>query len=186
VETKAKQLFEKSPFLRKVSALTQHQLTNIDSYLQCLLKSDSSLLKKTHYFHNRYENLYLKDHDLKDLNQLVEETVAQCAGLLDTNKESLSISYWFNLMNPGHITDWHTHDDLDELISGVIYLNVPEYSGDLVLRMPSEDIVLPPKTGHYVFFSPETPHSVTENKSSQHRLSIGFNIGLKSGLQYSQ
>lgn len=184
MENAAKQLFVESPCLRRVSALTQSQLTNIDCYLQSLLASDSELLKKTHYFHHRYENLYLKQHDHTDLNQLIDESLSLCAEMLEVDKQDLSISYWFNLMGPGNVTTMHRHDDWDELISGVIYLTVPDNSGNLVLQVDNKEIELEPKTGHYVFFDPTTPHAVRENKSSQHRLSIGINIGLKTGLKY--
>jgi len=186
VETEANQLFSTSTFLQKVSTLSQDQLANIDTYLQSLLISDSDLLKKTHYFHDRYENLYLKDHNQKDLTQLIEEALSLCAELLHTEIEALSISYWFNLMGPGHVTTLHRHDDWDELISGVVYLTVPEHSGNLVLQKTGQLIEIEPRSGHYIFFDPSTPHAVKENKSQQHRLSIGMNIGLKTGLRYSE
>ena len=107
------------------------------------------------------------------------ESLSFCAELLDVNNEELSIGYWFNLMQPGHITTLHTHDNLNELISGVVYLTVPEDSGDLVLQTDNREINLTPITGNYIFFDPETPHLVTKNNSSRHRLSIGMNIGLK-------
>jgi len=184
VENTAKQLFAESPFLRRVSSLSQAQLTNIDHYLQSLLSSDSDLLKKTHYFHDRHENLYLEDHNQSDLKQLINESLSNCAAMLGVDKEDLSISYWFNLMEPGHVTTMHRHDDWDELISGVVYLTVPENSGNLLLQVDDQEIELEPRIGNFVYFDPTTPHAVTENKSPKHRLSIGMNIGLKSGLQY--
>lgn len=184
MENTAKQLFVESAYLRRVSALSHSQLTNIDSYLQSLLTSGSELLKKTHYFHHRHENLYLKEHDQSDLNQLIEECLTLCAEMLNTGRQALSISYWFNLMQPGNVTTLHRHDDWDELISGVIYLTVPDNSGNLVLQVDNDEIELEPIIGNYVFFDPTTPHAVRENKSAQHRLSIGMNIGLKTGLKY--
>ena len=94
---------------------------------------------------------------------------------MDTN--DLKIGYWFNLMQPGHITTLHRHDDFDELISGVIYLRVPENSGDLILEAGKKSVTLTPETGNYIFFDPATPHRVTQNLSEHYRLSIGMNIG---------
>ncbi len=177
--TSSAQIFQQSPYLRRISQLTESELTAIDDYLQSLLKEDSSLLKKTHFFNDRYENIYLEESENDALNQLMSESLGFCSEILDVNKSELAIGYWFNLMQPGQVTTLHTHDNLNELISGVIYLTVPENSGDLVLKTENEDITLEPVSGNFVYFDPETPHLVTKNNSSSHRLSIGMNIGLQ-------
>lgn len=174
------QIFIESPYLRRITCLSASQLSTIDQYLQTLLQQDSDTLNQTHFFHDRFENIYLEDCDNTDLNTLMDESLGYCAELLAVNKDELDIGYWFNLMAPGHVTTLHTHDNLNELISGVVYLTVPEDSGNLVLQMDNEEISLEPVTGNYIFFNPETPHLVTQNKASTHRLSIGMNIGLKA------
>lgn len=184
VENTAKQLFAESPYQRRISALTAEQLSSIDTFLQSLLDADSDLLEKTHFFNDRFENLYLKDHRHPELLMLIEESRTNAADMLKLPADELSISYWFNLMQPGHVTTLHRHDDWDELISGVIYLSVPRDSGNLVLQLHGEEIELEPVCGNYIYFDPTTPHAVRENRSPKHRLSIGMNIGLKSGLQY--
>ena len=78
------------------------------------------------------------------------------------------------------VTETLGKDDLDELVSAVVYLKVPQNSGDLILKSPAQTIRLQPVSGHYVFFDPATPHAVTENLSTEHRLSIGMNFGLTS------
>ena len=173
-------LFTSSPYIRRISRLSVEQLNNIDSYLHSLLKQDSRQLRKTHYFHDRYENIYVDNSKHPDLTQLIDESRYLGAELTGIDAEALSIGFWFNLMGPGHITDWHTHDDLDELISGVMYLTVPQNSGNLILKVEGREIELEPKAGHYIFFDPETPHAVSENKSGHDRLSIGINMGLSS------
>ncbi len=184
VEDIAKNLFSESPYLRCISDLSPSQLTDIDNYLHSLLLENSKALKKTHYFHHRYENLYLRENKHPALNNLIAEALSLSADFLQTAAELLSISYWFNLMEPGDVTTLHRHDDWDELISGVIYLTVPENSGNLILVSGGTKIELEPRIGNYLFFDPTTPHEVGENRSGQHRLSIGMNIGLKSGLLY--
>lgn len=174
------QIFHNSTYLRRFSRLSESDLSNIDSYLQSLLQEDSSQLRKTHFFHDRYENIYLENNENTKLDWLMDESLQFCAELLNVNKDELDIGYWFNFMAPGHVTTLHTHDNLNELISGVVYLTVPEDSGNLVIRTTEQEICLPPVSGNYIFFDPETPHLVTKNNSSQHRLSIGMNIGLKS------
>jgi hypothetical protein len=174
-------LFSDAPYTRRISQLTSDQLDNIDAYLQELLAKDSALLKQTHHFHGRFENIYLAQHDHADLTQLMAESVGFCAEMLDVSSEELSISYWFNLMQPGDVTTLHRHDDFDELISGVVYLKVPENSGDLILQAKNQDeIILTPISGNYIYFDPKTPHAVGENQSDRHRLSIGMNLGLKA------
>lgn len=174
-----RQLFSKSPYIRRVSCLNADQLRNIDKYLDTLLQNDSSHLRKTHLFHGRYENIYVDQPDQPDLLQLLEETKGICAQLLEIDANELALGFWFNLMLPGQITDWHTHDDLDELISGVVYLTVPEHSGDFIFRQQDNEIRVTPRQGHFLFFDPAMPHAVSENCSPHHRLSIGINIGRK-------
>lgn len=134
-------------------------------------------MRKTHYFHQRYENIYLTSIQNSDLKRLIDEGLNYAASILDMQQGDLHIGYWFNLMQPGDVTTLHSHDELDELISGVVYLTVPENSGDLILQTSTQQITLKPSPGHYFFFDPATPHRVTENLSSSHRLSIGMNIG---------
>jgi glucose-6-phosphate 1-dehydrogenase len=171
--------FQQQPYQRAHSDLTEQQLLKIDDYLQKALTQNSTQLRKTHLFHGRYENIYIDEPQCNDLQLLMNEAVQRAASIIGVNAEELSIGYWFNLMNPGDITDWHTHDDDDELLSGVVYLKVPKDSGNLVIREQT-DVELEPRLGGYVFFLPSTPHVVTENHSPEHRLSIGMNFGLKA------
>jgi len=171
------ELFLHSPFIRRISQLSTSQLYAIDHYLQQLLQQDADNLRKTHFFHHRFENIYLKSVENPELKLLLEESLKYCAELLSMDTNDLKIGYWFNLMQPGHITTLHRHDDFDELISGVIYLRVPENSGDLILEAGKKSVTLTPETGNYIFFDPATPHRVTQNLSEHYRLSIGMNIG---------
>ena len=171
-------LFETSPYLRRYSDLTGDQLASIDDFLQQQLSSNSQDLHQTHYFHGRYENIYINRNSHPELKSLVSEAHRIASELLNINPAELSIGFWFNYMPPGHVTTLHTHNDIDELLSGVIYITVPEYSGNLVLKTQDEDIALKPVQGNYVFFDPATPHAVTINESKDSRLSIGMNFGL--------
>lgn len=172
-------IFKNASYLRRISQLSEIELSTVDSYLQLLLQQKSEKLTKTHFFHDRYENIYLDENEHPVLDKLLSESLTFCAELLAVEKNELDIGYWFNLMAPGQVTTLHTHDNLNELISGVVYLTVPENSGDLVLKIDNKELIVPPVIGNYLFFDPETPHRVTRNKSNKHRLSIGMNIGLK-------
>ncbi|MCK4710140.1 MAG: hypothetical protein KAU21_16095, partial [Gammaproteobacteria bacterium] len=72
-----------------------------------------------------------------------------------------------------------THDDDDELMSGVYYVTVPESSGQLLLGIAGHHITIEPEAGKMVFFKPNVIHEVSKNLSTHHRLSIGMNFGLK-------
>lgn len=176
--TRSTSLFESTPYLRRYSALTPDQLASIDQFLQQQLASNSADLHQTHFFHGRYENIYINRNRHPQLKALISEAHAVAAELLDIDSAELSVGFWFNYMPPGHVTTMHTHNDIDELLSGVIYVTVPDHSGNLVLKTEAEDIELVPVQGNYLFFDPTTPHAVTRNESSQSRLSIGMNFGL--------
>lgn len=171
-------LFNDSPYLRRYSRLTQQQLSSIDDFLQQQLDSPTDRIHKTHFFNGRYENIYMKRDSHPELQLLISEAVENAADILQMNSNELSVGFWFNLMPPGHDTTLHTHEDLDELLSGVIYLTVPENSGNLILFKDEQQIELEPVAGNYLFFDPATPHSVSVNHSNQSRLSIGMNFGL--------
>jgi hypothetical protein len=94
-------------------------------------------------------------------------------------RRDLAVGFWFNEMGPGHRTLPHRHDDDDELASAVYYLQVPEHSGELILRQGSVVTRVPPKAGMFVFFAPHVEHEVGENRSKETRLSIAMNFGVR-------
>jgi uncharacterized protein (TIGR02466 family) len=112
---------------------------------------------------------------------LVKEAVTLAEDLL--NIKNLHAGYWFNYMPPGATTTLHTHDDDDELLSCVYYVNVPENSGNLIIyetldNNKQKKIEIQSTTGDFIFFKPDIRHEVSRNNSSEFRLSIGFNFGL--------
>jgi uncharacterized RmlC-like cupin family protein len=137
-------------------------------------------IKKTHLFDGRYENIYLTEQHIPQLTGLIAEAVEHAEDILQT--KNLRAGYWFNYMPPGSKTTLHTHDDDDELLSAVYYVDTPDNSGDLIIHQPGssdpEDMItITPEAGDFVFFKPDVPHEVSENKSSDSRLSIGINFG---------
>ena len=141
--------------------------------------TDDDFKEKTHLFHGRYENLYLDEDKISELKIIIDKAVENAAEILNLNKTKLAYGFWLNAMEPNHVTTAHTHDDDDELLSCVYYIKVPENSGDLVITDDNEKTVIKPEEGMFVFFSPETLHEVTLNKSNEKRLSIAFNFGLR-------
>jgi hypothetical protein len=160
------------------SRLKPADLLAIDRQLEAWLDADDSRLERTHYFHGRHENLYLRERPPEGLRQLIDEATGLAAELLQLDARELRAGWWFNRMLPGDVTTLHSHDDGFELLSGVVYLRVPEHSGDLVLEPAGEQpLILPAVAGEYRFFDPTLPHRVTENRSGERRLSIGMNFG---------
>ncbi|HBS26530.1 MAG TPA: hypothetical protein DD827_05280, partial [Gammaproteobacteria bacterium] len=71
----------------------------------------------------------------------------------------------------------HRHDDDDELLSAVYYINVPNDSGRLILGAGASSSIVQPMAGMLVFFSPAMVHEVEKNQSVETCLSIGINFG---------
>ncbi len=144
-------------FYRQLSSLNESQIADLKAnYLSFKNQAETG---HTHFFGGRFENICLKGEHIPGLNELMHEALILAAGILDTDSE-LHISFWFNEMQQGHSTTKHTHDENNELLSGVYYVNVPENSGDLVLSNTenseenNNDERLTPKAGEFIFFEP--------------------------------
>ena len=175
--TQDKLVFNHSLYHRVTSSLALLQCSLIHEFFYNALETDSAELVKTHYFHGRYENIYIKDTRFNPLIQLLKDAKQHAAGLLNCTSSELSMDYWFNNMPPQHITDWHKHDVMDEQLSAVYYVTVPEHSGDLLLKDKPTTLHIQPKENDFLFFAPDIEHSVEINKSPLSRLSIGMNFG---------
>ena len=138
---------------------------------------DAPETRKTHLFGGRYENIYIARERIPALAPILDTATAAAATIVSATAP-LRAGFWFNEMQPGYETTLHTHDDDDELLSGVFYLTVPEGSGDLLLGRPGEQRAIPPLVSSFVFFSPQLPHAVGKNRSDALRLSIGMNFGI--------
>ncbi len=151
---------------------------NADIAQQFYRLQESDFRARTHQFNGRYENLYLDENKIPQLKTIIETARLNAAEILQRDKNSLVQGFWLNVMQPGDVTTAHTHDDNDELLSCVYYIDVPENSGDLVIYDEQQQAqMLPPEAGYFVFFSPASLHEVTENRSEFPRLSMAFNFG---------
>jgi len=133
---------------------------------------------KTHLFNGRYENIYLDESKISELNVIINAALENAENILNIKKEKIAFGFWLNAMAAGDVTTAHTHDDDDELLSCVYYIKVPDESGNLIITENNKKITIKPEEGDFVFFSPDTLHEVSKNKSEQSRLSIAFNFGL--------
>lgn len=140
-----------------------------------LLANDE--VKKTHYFEGRYENIYVDSDKLPGMGELMTFWLDSAAEVLAKPASTIRCGFWFNHMRPGDVTLPHSHDDDDEWLSGVYYLQVPENSGDLIMHDGDERITVNPAEGKLVLFSANDVHEVSKNNSSETRLSVGINFG---------
>ena len=139
--------------------------------------------RRTHFFGGRFENLYLDRERIPALAPVLVHAEACARQILGRGTEPLRSGFWLNAQGPAQSTSEHTHDELDELLSGVYYVRVPTGSGDLVLRDGHFRIQVTPVAGMFLFFPPSLSHRVETNRSGEQRLSIAFNFGPDDGEQ---
>ncbi|VAW67775.1 hypothetical protein MNBD_GAMMA08-2695 [hydrothermal vent metagenome] len=158
-------------FLDDFENINQQLLDGLNAHI------DSESTRKSHHFFGRYENIYIDKERIPALSTILDAVKKYSAEILACNANELKAGLWFNVMNPGDKTTLHRHDDDDELLSAVYYVQVAENSGKLHLIKEPVDIQITPQQGMFVFFSPTMPHEVSENLSTQCRISLGINVG---------
>jgi len=157
-----------------VKHISGSEILNQPIFNKAMALKKEDIEHESHLFNGRYENIYIKEHAIRELQSILDHIKQEIASLLEIPEQQIKLGFWLNIMQPGEQTTLHCHDDFDEVISGVYYINVPENSGNLVLKTDRHTEIKPAE-GMMVLFSPALEHYVTENKSSQVRLSIGFN-----------
>ena len=135
------------------------------------------ILRRSHYLGGRYENLYVTPEALPGIGTVLDSARLAASLFLARDAEVLRIGWWLNVMQPGEMTYAHTHDDADELLSGVYYIDVPPNSGRLVMHRGECREEIEPRAGTFVLFAPDVLHEVTCNDSDRARISVGFNFG---------
>jgi hypothetical protein len=148
--------------------------------------ADSAELKRSHYFEGRYENIYVPEQRLPALQPVLAAARRGASRFLRREQRDLAVGFWLNEMGPGHRTLPHSHDEDDELVSGVYYVRVPEDSGELILTQGAAVTRVTAREGMFVFFPPQVVHEVSENRSGETRLSIGMNFGVRQAHDASE
>ena len=134
--------------------------------------------KCSHFFHGRYENIYVAADKLPGLPAVLDAALGQSAEILKQTISSLKFGFWLNIMHKGDVTTLHSHDDDDELLSAVYYIQAPAESGRFRLHGGDEIKEIEPVAGRFIFFDPALPHEVSEHHNEIPRISIGMNVGV--------
>lgn len=132
---------------------------------------------QSHFLGGRYENIYVTPEALPEIGTILDTARLAASLFLARNAGTLRVGWWLNVMQPGEMTYAHTHDDADELLSGVYYIDVPPNSGRLVMHWGERREEIEPCAGTFVLFAPDVLHEVTRNDSDRARVSVGFNFG---------
>lgn len=132
-------------------------------------------LRRSHFFHGRFENLYVDRHCITEIETVLQAGMEYASRIL--GRRDLRHGFWFNEMAPGQRTTLHSHDDDDELLSGVYYISAPPGSGHLLIHASGPPLAVVPEPGLFAFFSPGLPHEVEVNQSQGQRLSLAMNFG---------
>ena len=161
---------------------------NIDQILQ-KFQQNSEKYNYTHYINNRWENIYLNPKDIPTVLPLLSFAISTALELFqDMLKPHQSLviphellgyeknEFWFNAATNGESTGMHNHNE-NAIISGVIYLQIPENSANLFFKSgKNNELEIEVETGKVIFFPSELDHYVPENKSNEMRISLSFNL----------
>ena len=134
-------------------------------------------------------------------SKLISHTVRDylCENKIYKDLELYFDGYWININQPGALNSIHDHPGCD--LAGVIWIKTDKKSGVIKFRHPNgfaenaslffynEDFkkklnAYPAywsstKSGEGILFPSHLDHWVEENKSTEDRISISFNIGLR-------
>lgn len=145
----------------------------MDGYLPL---REEDMLRRSHFFGGRYENLYIDRKRIPAIARVLAQADRYARTLLQP-EQPIRSGFWVNDMGPGQTTSEHDHDEDDEMLSGVYYVKVPENSGKLVIVDKYSRTEVTPQEGMFVFFAPSVVHSVSVNGSGERRISLGMNFG---------
>lgn len=157
---------------------------NGDGWYNFLSSVDKKILHRPEFRH-------VHDIVMREVEVYTRELLA-----VNRSVEFYITDSWINRHRRGHSAGAHIHHN--SLISGVLYLNVPEHGGDIVFHRdvlslipfpPSFDLDVDkfniynckswghtPKTGDICLFPSVVSHSVDPNDSDQERSCLAFNV----------
>ncbi|MCB1733986.1 MAG: 2OG-Fe(II) oxygenase [Gammaproteobacteria bacterium] len=144
---------------------------------------DSPDVRRSHLFEGRWENRYVARERIPEIEPVLSAALDHARQLVGRN--DLRVGFWFNETHPGQRTLIHSHDDTDELLSGVYYVTAPDQCGDLIIHDQDHVDRVVPQAGQFVFFPPDLPHEVEPHRGAGMRLSLAMNFGPQDGGEFS-
>jgi uncharacterized protein (TIGR02466 family) len=154
------------------------------------LSIDSNLLKNKNNNYNSAET-YILNH-MPILKSQIEASITSYMHNLFGETSNIRVTQsWLNFNPTG--TSHHKHLHSNSVISGVVYFQTDENTGNLNLYRPEnqsrrlydevtnwnvynyEFVYFSPKVGNMFLFPSTLSHSVEENKSTIARISLSFN-----------
>jgi hypothetical protein len=84
-------------------------------------------------------------------------------------------NFWFNVNGPGHSNEWHNHGQRIRAVA-VWYLQTPKNSGNFEYKIEERIESLEPSSGLLIKHQGGIDHRVTENLSTDLRISVAFNF----------
>jgi len=84
-------------------------------------------------------------------------------------------NFWFNVNGSGHSNEWHNHGQHIRAVA-VWYLQTPTNSGNFEYKLDNSIESLEPRCGLLITHRGGVDHRVTENLSTELRISVAFNF----------
>jgi len=84
-------------------------------------------------------------------------------------------NFWFNVNGPGHSNEWHNHGQRIGAVA-VWYLQTPDNAGNFEYKTDTSTEILKPTAGLLITHRGGIDHRVTENLSTELRISVAFNF----------
>ena len=97
------------------------------------------------------------------------------SGMIQQTTNKAIHNFWFNINDLGHSNKWHIHGNNYAFI-GVWYLQTPPNSGNFCVEIDNKIETIVPYSGLFITHPCGLNHCVTENQSSQSRISVAFNF----------
>jgi uncharacterized protein (TIGR02466 family) len=134
---------------------------------------------------------------LKPIKEIINQKIFELSKNIGPNVELKLDNCWLNINYKGNSNNTHVHPLC--LFSGVIYISVPENSGQITFYADSaskhyppiindksdlffQSVNYAPENGKILLFPAWLSHSVSENMSDEPRISIAFNISQKQNV----
>ena len=162
--------------ITKIDVIEGDVSADIDALNDIVLENvDSKLSEKT--YNSRNEDSFCPP------NEIVDEIISQMIADFKTatGHDIRCTQYWGHVHEHNMSTNTHNHGEC--FASSVLYLSVPEGSGDLVFIPKINQYnnamyrtYFPPAKGRYYMFPSFIDHYVTRNQSKEKRVSISFNF----------